>query len=41
MNQTRYGVSPMYLESKRKRNFAVACLGQKVGILTKNCEIRD
>ena len=28
-NQTRYGVSPVYLESKTKRIFAIACLGKK------------
>ena len=29
-NQTWYGVSPMYLESKTKRIFAVVCLGKKL-----------
>ena len=28
-NQTRYGVSHVYLESKTKRIFAIACLGKK------------
>ena len=29
-DQTRYGVSPVYLESKTKRIFAIACLGKKL-----------
>ena len=29
-NQTRYGVSPVYPESKTKKIFAVACLGKKL-----------
>ena len=28
-NQTRYGVSPVYLEAKTKRIFAIALLGKK------------
>ena len=28
-NQTRYGVSRVYLESRTKRLFAIACLGKK------------
>ena len=31
MNQTRHGVSPVYLESKTKRIFVIACLGKKFG----------
>ena len=31
-NQTRYGVSHVYLESKIERTFAIACLGKKVRI---------
>ena len=27
-NQTRYGVSPVYLDSKTKRVFALACTGK-------------
>ena len=29
-NQTRYGVSPVYIESKTKRIFAIAWLGKKL-----------
>ena len=29
-NQTRYGVSPLYVESKTKRIFAIASLGKKL-----------
>ena len=29
-NQTRYGESHSYLESKTKRSFAIACLGKKL-----------
>ena len=29
-NQTRYGVSPVYIESKTKGIFAIACLGKKL-----------
>ena len=28
-NQTRYGVSPVYLKSKTERVFGIACLGKK------------
>ena len=28
-NQTRYGVSPVYVESKTERIFGIACLGKK------------
>ena len=28
-NQTRYGVSPVYLEAKTKRIFAIALLGRR------------
>ena len=28
-NQTRYGVSPVYIEAKTKRIFAIALLGKK------------
>ena len=34
-NQTRYGVSPVYLESKTKRVFAIACLGEKLVLNTE------
>ena len=30
MNQFWYGVSPVYIKSKTKRNFAIACLGKKL-----------
>ena len=28
-NQTRYGVSPVYIKSSTKKIFAIACLGKK------------
>ena len=31
-NQTRYGVSHVYVECKTKRIFGIACLGKKVSI---------
>ena len=34
-NQTRYGVSPVYLESETKRIFAIACLGKKLAFHTE------
>ena len=30
MNQFWNGVSPVYIESKTKRKFAIACLGKKL-----------
>ena len=30
MNQTWYEVSPVYIESKTKRVFDIACLGKKL-----------
>ena len=40
-NQTRYGVSPVYLECKTERIFAIACLGKKLVFHTENREFRD
>ena len=40
-NQARYGVFSMYLESKTKRFFAIACLGKKLGFHTEICDFRD
>ena len=37
-NQTRYGVSHVYLESRTKRIFAIACLGKKLVFHTEICE---
>ena len=37
-NQTRYGVSHVYLESRTKRIFAIACLGKKLIFHTEICE---
>ena len=37
-NQTRYGVSPVYVESKTKRIFAIACLGKKLVFHTEICD---
>ena len=39
-NQTRCGVSPLYLKSKRKKIFAIACLGIKLGFQTAICDFR-
>ena len=36
-NQTRYGVSPGYVESKTKRIFAIASLGKKLVFHTEMC----
>ena len=38
LNQTRYGVSHVYLESKTKRIFAVACLGEKFVFQSEICD---
>ena len=40
-NQTRYGLSHVYLKSKTKRIFAIACLGKKLDFHTGICEFRD
>ena len=37
MNQTRYGVSPLYVESKTKRFFALASLEKKLVFHTEMC----
>ena len=37
-NQTRHGVSHVYLESKTKRIFAIACLGKKFVFHTEICD---
>ena len=38
LNQTRYGVSNVYLERKTKRIFAIACLGKKLVFHTEICD---
>ena len=40
-NQTRYGVSPGYIESKTKTIFGIACLGKKLVFHTEICEFRE
>ena len=40
-NQTRYGVSPGYIESKTKTIFAIACLGKKLVLHTEICDFRE
>ena len=40
-NQTRYGVSPGYVEGKTKRIFGIACLGKKLVFHTEICEFRE
>ena len=40
-NQTRYGVSQVYLDSKTKRVFAIACTGKKFVFHTEICEFRE
>ena len=37
-NQTWYAVSPLYLESRTKRIFAIACLGKKLVLQSEICE---
>ena len=37
-NQTRYAVSPVYVESRTKRIFAIACLGKKLVLQSEICE---
>ena len=36
-NQTRYAVSPGYVECKTKRIFGIACLGKKLVLHTEIC----
>ena len=38
LNQTPHGVSPVYLESKTKRIFVIACLGKKVSFSIGNID---
>ena len=40
-NQTRYAVSPGYVECKTKRIFATACLGKKLVFHTEICDFRE
>ena len=40
-NQTRYEVSPGYVEGKTKRIFAIACLGKKLVFHTEICDFRE
>ena len=40
-NQTRYGVSHVYLECNAKRIFAIAFLGKKLGFHTEISEFRE
>ena len=40
-NETRYGVSQVYIESTTKRIFAIACLGKKLVFHTESCEFRE
>ena len=37
-HHTRYGVSPLCIESKTKRVFAIACLGKGLGFHTEICD---
>ena len=37
VDQPRYIVSPMYLESKTKGIFAIACLEEKLVFRTESC----
>ena len=41
LNQTRYGVSHVYLESKTKGIFAIAYVGRKLGFHSEICEFRE
>ena len=38
LNQTGYGVSHVYLESKTERIFGIACLGKKLVFHTEICD---
>ena len=40
-NQTRYRVSPVFVECKTKRIFAIACIEKKLVFHTKICEFHD
>ena len=40
-NQTRHGVSHVYLECKTERIFAIACLGKNLAFHTEICDFRD
>ena len=40
-NQTWHIVCPVYVEYKTKRNFAIACLRQKLGFRTVICDYRE
>ena len=40
-NQTRYGVSHVYIKSKTKRISAIDCLGKKLVFHTEICEFRE
>ena len=40
-NQTRYVVSPGYLDSKTERVFDIACTRKKFAIHTEICEFRE
>ena len=41
MNQTWYGVSQGYIESRRKSVFCIACLGKKLGLHTELFEFLE
>ena len=41
MFQTRNSASPLYLETKTKRIFAIAWLGKKLVFHTEICEFRE
>ena len=40
-NQTRYGVSHVYLDCKTERIFGIACVGKKLVFRTEICKFRD
>ena len=40
-NETRDGVSQVYIESTTKRIFAIACLEKKLVFHTESCEFQE
>ena len=40
-NQTRYGVSPVYIEAKTKTVFAIVCVEKKLVFHTEICVFRE
>ena len=41
LDETWYGVTPVYVESETARIFAIACLGKKLVFHMEICEFRE